>query len=87
MGIYINSPEQFFKYRDLKDSKWFVDKTLLIDEVSRQIGTEQKYICITRPRRFGKTYAANMLAAYYCNVSDKDSHELFDNLNASKTSD
>ena len=87
MGIYINSPEQFFKYRDLKDSKWFVDKTLLIDEVSRQIGTEQKYICITRPRRFGKTYAANMLAAYYCNVSDKDSHELFDNLNVSKTSD
>ena len=87
MGIYINSPEQFFKYRDLKDSKWFVDKSLLIDEVSRQIGTEQKYICITRPRRFGKTYAANMLAAYYCNVSDKDSHELFDNLNVSKTSD
>lgn len=87
MGIYINSPELFFKYKDLKDSKWFVDKSLLIDEVSKQIGTEQKYICITRPRRFGKTYAANMLAAYYCDASDKDSHELFDNLNVSKTSE
>lgn len=87
MGIYINSPELFFKYKDLKDSKWFVDKSLLIDEVSGQIETEQKYICVTRPRRFGKTYAANMLAAYYCNIADKDSHELFDDLKVAKSID
>ena len=45
--------------------------------INATIGTKQKLTCISRPRRFGKSYAAQMLCAYY----DKncDSHELFEN--------
>ena len=85
MGIYINTPEPYARYKDLKNSKWFVDKSLLIDEISCQIGSEHNFICITRPRRFGKTYAANMLAAYYGINDTKDSHALFDNLRVVRT--
>ena len=51
-----------------------MDKSKLIDEISEQIGSEHNYICITRLRRFGKTYAAKMLAAYYEKNDSKDSH-------------
>lgn len=85
MSIYINSVEPYARYNDLKNSKWFVDKSKLIDEISEQIGSEHNYICITRPRRFGKTYAANMLAAYYGKNGSKDSHALFDELHVKDT--
>ncbi len=85
MGIYINSTEPYARYHDLLNSKWFVDKSNLIDEISAQIGSEHKYICITRPRRFGKTYAANMLAAYYVKNAGKDAHTLFDGLDVAST--
>ena len=45
--------------------------------------TPQKYICISRPRRFGKSTDANMLVAYYSKGCD--SLELFDNLKISET--
>ncbi len=85
MSIYINSAEPYARYNDLKNSKWFVDKSKLIDEISGQIGSEHNYICITRPRRFGKTYAANMLAAYYGKNENKDSHTIFDDLLVART--
>ena len=46
--------------------------------------TEQRYICVSRPRRFGKSMAANMLAAYY--GREENTEELFDNLKISKES-
>lgn len=46
------------------NSPYFVDKSLLIGELIPRIETNANYICITRPRRFGKTVAANMLAAF-----------------------
>lgn len=46
--------------------------------------TEQRYICVSRTRRFGKSMAANMLAAYY--GRDENTEELFDNLKISKES-
>lgn len=53
----------------------YVDKTELIAFVNSTIGTKDMLTCFTRPRRFGKSYAAQMLCAYY----DKscDSEELF----------
>lgn len=63
MGIYLNPGNGLFK-RAI-NSKIYVDKTGLIDYTNAVLGTEQAYMCISRPRRFGKSMAANMLAAYY----------------------
>lgn len=76
MGIYLN-PENYAFKRALR-SKIYVDKSELIAYVSDVIDTEQEYICVSRPRRFGKSMAANMLSAYY--TRECDSKDLFDKL-------
>ena len=54
----------------------YIDKTGLIRLINETIGKPEKLTCISRPRRFGKSFAAQMLCAYYdCTC---DSHELFD---------
>ena len=63
MGSYLNPGSE--RFRTSKRSEIYVDKTLLIAQVNRRIRTEQKYICLSRPRRFGKSMAADMLGAYY----------------------
>ena len=73
MGAYLNPGNSGFA--EIIESD-YVDKTELISLVNRTIGTKKKLICITRPRRFGKSYAAQMLCAYYDKTSD--SHELFE---------
>ena len=73
MGIYLNPGNEGFKniingiYRD---------KTGMIEVVNSTINTPDKLTCICRPRRFGKSYAAKMLCAYY-DKSCSDSQELF----------
>lgn len=62
----------------------YVDKSLLIDTINSFLGTSRKLICVSRPRRFGKTSAIKMLAAYYnCEL---DTHYLFDDLKISQQS-
>ena len=56
------------------NSEIYVDKTEMIDYINSVVNTEQCYVCVSRPRRFGKSIAANMLAAYY---SKGDSRQLF----------
>ncbi len=63
----------------------FVDKTGLINVLNEKIDSEKRYICISRPRRFGKSVAAKMLYAYYDRSSD--SHKLFDGLEITKSPD
>lgn len=72
MGMYLNPGNEGFVGITRSD---YVDKTGLIGVINRSIGTSSKLTCISRPRRFGKSYAAQMLCAYY----DKscDSRELF----------
>lgn len=65
------------------NSKIYVDKTMLIDYLNERLETKQKYVCVSRPRRFGKSMTAEMLAAYYS--CDCDSHSLFDNLKIAST--
>ena len=73
MGIYLNPGNSGFQ-RIINSE--YVDKTGLIRQVNDSIGTVNNLICISRPRRFGKSYAAQMLCAYYdCSC---DSHGLFD---------
>lgn len=75
MGIYINKGNEGFK--STRNSE-YVDKSGLIAIVNATLFTRQRFSCVTRSRRFGKTMAAEMLQAYYdhsCN-----SHSLFADL-------
>lgn len=72
MGTYLNPGNAGF--RKIIESE-YVDKTGLIRLINRSIGTNQNLTCISRPRRFGKSYAARMLCAYYDRTCD--SRELF----------
>ncbi len=76
MGSYLNPNSERFQ-TGLR-SPIYVDKTLLIERLNRRIRTEQKFICVSRPRRFGKSMAADMLAAYY--GCGNDTTALFANL-------
>jgi len=82
MGIYLNPDNKGF--RESIHSKIYVDKTGLIACTNELINTEEKFICVSRPRRFGKSMTLKMLAAYYgcgCN-----SAELFKGLEIEKHS-
>ncbi len=76
MGSYLNPGSERFQ-TGLR-SKIYVDKTLLIARVNECVRTEQKFICVSRPRRFGKSMAADMLSAYY--GCGEDTSALFENL-------
>lgn len=80
---YLNSDAPKINYQNIVNNKYFVDKSLFIEKISENIGTGTHYICITRPRRFGKTINANMLAAYY--TKGYDSRVIFDNLKIADT--
>ena len=76
MGIYLNPGNELFA--ESLRSQIYVDKTGLISYTNRALGTRQKCICVSRPRRFGKSMAAEMLAAYY--GTGCDSREMFQDL-------
>ena len=63
MGRYLNPGS--VKFQKVLNSEIYVDKTEMISYINSVVNTEQCYMCVSRPRRFGKTIAANMLAAYY----------------------
>ena len=73
MGIYLNPDNMDFQ--EALNSEIYVDKTELIKRTNNIIHTNNKYICISRPRRFGKSMAGDMLAAYYSRGCD--SKEMF----------
>ncbi len=75
MRAYVNPGNNGFAEKKKKD---YVDKSGLISLINRSIDTGEKLFCISRPRRFGKSYAAQMICAYY-DISC-DSHSLFDDL-------
>lgn len=83
MGIYLNPGNTGF-WESIR-SKIYVDKTGLIACTNELVNTKGKYICVSRPRRFGKSMALEMLAAYYSRGCD--SANLFKGLKieASKT--
>ena len=72
MGIYLNPSNDLFA--EAIRSKIYIDKTGLLSYVNSVLQTTQKYICVSRPRRFGKTMAANMLTAYYSRGCDSRDH-------------
>ena len=68
MGRFVNPDNSAFQVA--LNSKIYVDKTGLIEYTNSVLDTTDAYICNSRPRRFGKSYAANMLAAYYSKGAD-----------------
>lgn len=73
MGVYLNPENQGF-LKAIR-SEIYVDKTGLIAYTNKSLSTKEKYICVCRPRRFGKSMALDMLNAYYSKGCD--SEELF----------
>lgn len=73
MGIYLNPDNTDFQ--EALNSEIYVDKTELIRHTNSKIRTTNKYICVSRPRRFGKSMAGDMLVAYYSR--ECDSKEMF----------
>ena len=81
MGIYLNPGNGLFS--EAVNSDIYVDKSMLIDLTNKCLRKTNKHICISRPRRFGKSMAANMLAAYYSRGCD--SRDLFKDLKITET--
>ena len=80
MGIYINPSARSFEMA--LNSEIFIDKSGLIKETNKCINTLQRYMCVSRPRRFGKSMAMDMLSAYY--ERNINTENLFGNLEISQ---
>ena len=81
-GQYVNPGNEGFR-RILRSE--YVDKSGLIGLINRRIDSPEGLVCVSRPRRFGKSFAAQMLSAYY--DASCDSHELFDQLEIASGAD
>ena len=80
MGRFVNPDNEAF--RIALNSEIYVDKTGLIEYTNRMLDTKQAMICNSRPRRFGKSIAADMLTAYYSRGCD--SQAMFSDYEISK---
>lgn len=83
MGRFVNPDNSAFQVA--LNFRIYVDKTGLIEYTNSVLDTTNAYICNSRPRRFGKSYAANMLAAYYSKGAD--SEQMFSGLQISRETD
>lgn len=83
MGRFVNPDNSAFQVA--LNSRIYVDKTGLIEYTNSVLDTTNAYICNSRPRRFGKSYAANMLVAYYS--KGVDSEQMFSGLQISREAD
>ena len=85
MGTYLNSITPCTLYKSESLSPYFVDKTLMLRELFPYVSAGNRHICITRPRRFGKTIMANMISSFFQKASD--SSDVFDSLTISQVDD
>ena len=83
MGRFVNPDNSAFQAA--LNSRIYVDKTGLIACMNEVLDSTDAYICNSRPRRFGKSYAANMLAAYYSKGAE--SEKMFSDLEIGQSED
>ena len=83
MGRFVNPDNSAFQAA--LNSRIYVDKTGLIACMNEVLDSTDAYICNSRPRRFGKSYAANMLAAYYSKGAE--SEKMFSDLEIGRSED
>ena len=65
MGQFLNNKEPYDKYKTVMKGMYYVDKSEILEELIPALQQELRFFCITRPRRFGKTVLANMIAAFF----------------------
>ncbi|MDE5825509.1 MAG: AAA family ATPase [Lachnospiraceae bacterium] len=82
---YLNTDGPYRLFRNVVNSEISVDKSMLIREISKAIGKGSRYVCITCPRRFGKSLNAQMLGASY--TKGVDCCSLFENLKITQVKD
>ncbi|MEZ3433620.1 MAG: ATP-binding protein [Lachnospiraceae bacterium] len=85
MGAFLNSRGPYERYKAMVSDIYFVDKSALLTELIPALGKPNKYFCITRPRRFGKSVMADMVGAFLGKPTDGSS--LFDGLSVAKGRD
>lgn len=73
MGRYLNSSTSYVLYKGQTEQPYFVDKSQMLSELFPFLDAGNTHICITRPRRFGKTVMANMITAFLGKKQDSDS--------------
>ena len=82
MGAFLNP--NYDSFIDDLNNDVYVDKSMIIDKLNDLMDkSDKKYICVSRPRRFGKTMATNLISAFYSKGCD--SRSLFSNLKIAKT--
>ncbi|OLR65837.1 hypothetical protein BHF69_01685 [Anaerostipes sp. 992a] len=81
MAVGLNLKEPYRQYQKVYNSDYFVDKSEILEEIVPLLNTEACYVCVTRPRRFGKTLIAQLLAAYF--TKNMASSKIFDTLKVS----
>lgn len=83
MGRFVNAGNSAFQVA--LNSEIYIDKTGLLEYTNKVMDTTTKFICNSRPRRFGKSITADMLTAYYCKGCD--SEKIFSGLAISNSTD
>lgn len=81
--MFLNTPLPYKRYKKISETTYFVDKTCILNDILGCMEEEIQYICITRPRRFGKTIMANMLGAFL--GKSWNSSLIFDHLKIAKS--
>jgi len=76
---FLNSGTGYKLFKKTALFETYVDKTMMIDTLYRYVNSAGKYLCVTRPRRFGKSTAANMIAAFFDKSTKEESRTLFEN--------
>lgn len=85
MGIYLNSKSAYTLYKSETEKPYFVDKTKMLEELFPFVQTGNNHICITRPRRFGKTVMANMISSFFSKAFD--AKDIFQQLKIAQVKD
>ena len=83
MGFFLNNAKAYTIYKSETLKPYFVDKSMILQELCPLVEQGNNHICITRPRRFGKTVMANMVGAFFS--KEQDSREIFENLSIRNT--
>lgn len=85
MGVYLNSMTAYTLYKDEVEKPYFVDKSRILEELFPLVNKGNNHICFTRPRRFGKTVMANMVASFFSRGCDAG--DVFQDLEIAKNHD
>lgn len=85
MGVYLNSKTAYTLYKGETQKPYFTDKSKMLKDLFPLVETGNSHVCITRPRRFGKTVMANMISSYFSRACD--AQDIFDRLQIAQDQD